>query len=76
MVAPAKNAPAKPEAGLTPQEQKRLAEALSQMTPKERKRLVKAVKRLTPAQRMQFVAVVKQQLAKNGKASQLTRPTR
>lgn len=65
-------APAKPEAGLTPQEQKRLAEALNQLTPESRKRLAKVVKHLTPEQRRQLLAVVKRQLAKKGTASQLT----
>ena len=69
-------APAKPEAGLTPQEQKRLAEAMNRLTPEERKRLAKAVKRLTPQQRRQLVAVVKRQLAKKGTASQLTKRAR
>jgi DNA-directed RNA polymerase specialized sigma24 family protein len=32
-------APAKPEAGLTLEEQKRLAEAMNRLTPEERKRL-------------------------------------
>jgi hypothetical protein len=69
-------APAKPEAGLTPQEQERLAEAMNRLTPEERKRLAKAVKRLTPEQRRQLVAVVKRQLAKKGTASQLTKRAR
>ena len=69
-------APTKPQAGLAQQEQKRLAEAISQLTPKERKRLAKAVKRMTPEQRRQFVAGMKRQLAKKGTASQLTKRAR
>ena len=66
-------APAKPEAGLTLQEQKRLAEALNQLTPENRKRLAKVVKHLTPEQRRQLLAVVKDQLAKERAASQRAR---
>ncbi len=55
---------AKPQTGLTPEQQKRVAEVINRMTPKEGKRLAKAVKRMTPEQRKQFVAALKQQLAK------------
>ena len=47
---------AKPQAGLTPEQQTRLAEMMNRMTPKERKRLAKAVTRMTPEQHQQFVA--------------------
>ena len=56
--------PAKSEAGLTPEQQSRLAEVMNRMTPKERKRLAKAVKHMTPEKHRQFVAALKQQLAK------------
>ncbi|MGA3041112.1 MAG: hypothetical protein ABSF54_10035 [Bryobacteraceae bacterium] len=59
-------APAKPEAGLTPKEQKQLTEATNRLTPQERKRLAKALKRMTPEQRRQLAAIVKRQLAKTG----------
>ena len=68
--------PAQPEAGLRPEGQKRLAEAINRMTPKERKRLAKAVKRLTPEQRSQLVAIMKRQSAKKGAASQVTKRAR
>ena len=55
---------AKPQAGLTPEQQTRLAEMMNRMTPKERKRLAKAVTRMTPEQHQQFVAALKQQLSK------------
>jgi len=67
---------AKPQAGVSPQEQKRFQEMLNRMTPKERKRLEKAVKRMTPEQRQQFAAAVKQQLAKPGTAAQTARRAR
>ncbi len=54
-------AAAKPGAGRTPDDQKRLAEVISRMPPKDRKRLAKTVKRMTPEQRKKFVAVLKQQ---------------
>jgi hypothetical protein len=56
-------APASPQGTLTPQEQKRLNDIMSQMTPKQRKQLAKTVKRMTPEQRQQFVAALKRQLA-------------
>jgi hypothetical protein len=51
------------DVGLTPEEQRRLAEAINRMTPKERKRLDKMMKRLTPEGRRQLADVVKRQLA-------------
>jgi len=62
-------APAKPEAGLTAQERKRLADAINRLNPEERKRLAKALKRMTPEQRRQFIAALKRQLAKNRTAA-------
>lgn len=53
----------RPDDGLTPGEQRRLAEAINRMTPKERKRLAKAMKHLTPEGRRQLTDVVKRQLA-------------
>jgi hypothetical protein len=70
------NAPTKNANGLTPQESKRLAEAINGMTPKERKRLAKAMKHLTPEERRQLVEVVKRGMAGRGPASQLTRHPR
>jgi hypothetical protein len=52
-----------PDVGLTPEGQRRLAEAINRMTPKERKRLAKAMKRLTPEGRRQLADVLKRQLA-------------
>ncbi len=52
-----------PDGGLTPEEQRRLADAINRMTPKERKRLAKAMKRLTPDGRRQLADVLKRQLA-------------
>jgi hypothetical protein len=69
----APTAPAKPNAGLTPAEQKKLAAVLAHMTPKERKRLVKAVQRLTPEERQQAAMVLKRQLSGKGTAHALTR---
>ena len=64
-----------PDGGLTPDEQRRLAEAINRMTPKERKRLAKAMKRLTPEGRRQLADVLKRQLA-GGTVSQATKPAR
>jgi hypothetical protein len=64
-----------PDGGLTPEEQRRLAEAINRMTPKERKRLAKAMKRLTPDGRRQLADVLKRQLA-GGTLSQATRHAR
>lgn len=66
----------KPNAGLTPGEQRRLAEAINRMTPKERKRLAKAMERLTPEGRRQLTEVVKRQLAGEGALSQTTKHAR
>jgi hypothetical protein len=66
----------RPDSGLTPEEQKRLAEAINRMTPAERKRLAKAMNRLTPEGRRQLAEVVKRQLARKGTASQLTKNAR
>jgi hypothetical protein len=52
---------------LTPEEYKRLAEAMNRLSPKERKRLAEAVKGLSPEGRRQLAQVVKRQLA--GKAT-------
>jgi len=54
--------PAKPEDGLTTEEQRRLAEAMKRLTPQERKRLAKVMKRLTPEERKQLTGVLKRQL--------------
>lgn len=60
--------PARPDdAELTPEEYKRLADAINRMSPKERKRLAKAIKGLSPEGRRQLAQVVKRQLA--GKAT-------
>lgn len=66
----------KPAAGLTPGEQRRLAEAINRMTPKERKRLAKAMKRLTPEGRRQLTDVIKRQLAGEGALSRATKRAR
>jgi len=66
----------KPDVGLTPEEERRLAEAINRMTPKERKRLAKAMKRLTPEGRRQLADVVKRQLAGVGTLSQATKHPR
>ncbi len=55
--------PAKPQGGLTPDEQKRFTEAVKRLTPKERKRLTKAIKKFTPEESRQFLEGVKRQLA-------------
>lgn len=59
--------PAKPQsqsqAGLTADEQKRMAALINHMTPKQRRKFSKAVKHMTPQQRQQFIANVKQQWA-------------
>jgi hypothetical protein len=65
-----------PDAGLTSEERKRLAEAINRMTPAERKKLAKAMKRLTPEERSQLAEVVKQQLSRKGTGSQLTKNAR
>jgi hypothetical protein len=70
------SAPAKTADGLTPEEYKRLAEAINSMTPKERKRLAKAMKHLTPEGRRQLAEVVKRGLAGKGPVSQLTKHAR
>jgi hypothetical protein len=57
------SARAKPDDGLTPEGQRRLAEAINHMTPKERERLAKAMKRLTPEGRRQLADMVKRRLA-------------
>jgi hypothetical protein len=64
-------APAKPESGLTADERKRLAAALSHLTPKQQKQLAKAVKRLTPEERSQVQAVLKRQLRVKGNSSRV-----
>jgi hypothetical protein len=66
----------KPDGGLTPEEQRRLAAAINGMTPKERKRLAKAMKRLTPQGRRQLADVVKRQLAGESALSQSTKHVR
>jgi hypothetical protein len=66
----------KPDVGLTPEEQRRLAAAINRMTPKERKRLAKAMKGLTPEGRRQLAAVVKRQLAAESASSQPTKHAR
>ena len=68
-------APTKPQAGFTPEEQKRLVDVLNRMTPKARKQLDKAVKRLTPEQRKQYIAALKGQLTK-GMTPQVARRAR
>ena len=54
---------AKPQAGLTPDEQRRFTEAMKRLTPKERKRVTKAIKKFTPEESRQFIEGVKRQLA-------------
>jgi len=66
----------KSEVGLTPEEQRRLAEAINRMTPKERKQLANAMKRLTPEGRRQLTDVVKRRLAGMGTQSQATKHAR
>jgi hypothetical protein len=68
--------PAKPHAGLTPEEQKGFAEAMKHLTPKERRRLTKAIKRFTPEESRQFIEGVKRQLAAKGTASRAIKPLR
>ena len=68
-------AAAKPQAGFSPEEQRRVVDVLNRMTPKARKQLDKAVKRMTPEQRKQLIAALKIQLAK-GMAPQAARRTR
>jgi len=68
--------PAKPHAGLTPEEQKGFAEAMKRLSPKERKRLTKAIKGFTPEESRQFIETVKRQLAAKGTPSRATKPLR
>jgi hypothetical protein len=55
--------PAKPQAGLTPDEQRRFAEAVKHLSPKQRKQLTKRIKKFTPEESRQFIEGVKRQLA-------------
>jgi hypothetical protein len=68
--------PTQSQGALTPDEQKRFAEAVSRLTPKERKRLNKSIKRLTPQESRQFIQMVKRQLATTEAAPQTLRPAR
>jgi hypothetical protein len=68
-----KATPAKTGEDLTPDEYKRLADAMNRMTPKERKRLAKAIKSLSPEGRRQFAQVVKRQLAGQATSSQVVK---
>ena len=52
----------RPEAGLTANEQARIAAVVKQMPAKERKRLAKAVKKMTPEERAQLAVVLKRRL--------------
>jgi hypothetical protein len=61
--------PPKAGSGLTADERKRLATALSHLTPKQRKQLAKAVKHMTPDQRQQLTTSLKRQLAVRGTSS-------
>jgi hypothetical protein len=68
--------PAKPEGGLTPEEQKQLTEMIRRMPSGQRKRLAKAMKSLTPEERQQLVGAVKRSLAGQGPASQAMKRAR
>jgi len=65
--------PAKTGDELTPEEYKRLADAMNRLSPKERKRLAKAIKGLSPEGRRQLAQVVKRQLAGQATGSQVVR---
>jgi len=46
---------------------------MKRLTPEERKRLTQAMKNMTPEQRRQMLAAVKKELAKKEKAPQITK---
>ncbi len=65
--------PPQSQGALTPDEQKRFAEALSRLTPKERKQLSKKIKKFTPEESRQFIQGVKRQLAATAAPQNLRR---
>jgi hypothetical protein len=63
-------APAALDAALTPDESKRLVQAINRLPKKERKRVTNAMQKLNPQERQQFILSVKRQLAAKGTGSQ------
>ena len=66
---PRRSPPSRTDTALTPEEGKRLTEAINRLPKKQRKRLAQAVQRLNPEERKQFIQAVKRQLAAKGTAA-------